>query len=79
MENQKRTRLDPEYELVDTGIFNENRYFDVFVEYAKAAWEDILVRITVWNRGPDPRRCIYCLRCGFATAGIGATTMTRRK
>jgi len=54
VENQKRTRLEPEYELVDTGIFNQNRYFDVFVEYAKAAWEDILVRITVWNRGPDP-------------------------
>jgi hypothetical protein len=52
--NGKRTRKDPEYELVDTGIFNENRYFDVFVEYAKASPEEILVRITAWNRGPDP-------------------------
>ena len=42
-----------EYELLDTGIFNENRYFDVFVEYAEGAVEDILVRITAANRGPD--------------------------
>ncbi|MGA8220230.1 MAG: hypothetical protein WB780_01155 [Candidatus Acidiferrales bacterium] len=55
-ENGRRTRLDPEYELVDTGIFNENRYFDVFVEYAKATPEDILVRITAWNRGPEAAR-----------------------
>ena len=54
IENGKRTRKDPEFELVDTGIFSDNRYFDVFVEYAKAAPEDILVRITAWNRGPDP-------------------------
>jgi mannosylglycerate hydrolase MGH1-like protein len=51
--NGKRTRKDPEYELVDTGIFDEKRYFDVFVEYAKATPEEILVRITAWNRGPD--------------------------
>jgi Mannosylglycerate hydrolase MGH1-like glycoside hydrolase domain len=55
-ENAKRTRLEPEYELIDTGIFNDNRYFDVFVEYAKAGCEDILIRITAWNRGPDPAR-----------------------
>jgi hypothetical protein len=55
-ENAKRTRLDPEYELIDTGAFHENRYFDVIVEYAKATAEDILVRITAWNRGPDPAR-----------------------
>jgi len=55
-ENARRTRLDPEYELIDTGLFNQNRYFDVFVEYAKAAPEDILVRITACNRGPDPAR-----------------------
>jgi len=53
-ENAKRTRLQPEYELVDTGIFSENRYFDVFVEYAKVSSEDIMIRITAWNRGPDP-------------------------
>ena len=54
IENGRRTRKDPEFELVDTGIFNDHRYFDVFVEYAKTAPEDILVRITAWNRGPDP-------------------------
>src|SRR6202789_1006808 len=53
-ENGKRTRQDPEYELIDTGVFAENRYFDVFVEYAKADSEDTLIRITAWNRGPDP-------------------------
>src|ERR1700735_832467 len=52
-ENAKRSRLEPEYELVDTGIFRDNRYFDVFVEYAKANAEDILIRITPLNRGPD--------------------------
>ena len=52
-ENRRRTRHDPEFELTDTGVFDENRYFDVFVEYAKAAPDDILIRITVWNRGPE--------------------------
>ncbi|SRR5579875_1980198 len=56
VENGKRTREEPEFELVDTGIFAENRYFDVFVEYAKAAPDDILIRITAWNRGPDAAR-----------------------
>jgi mannosylglycerate hydrolase MGH1-like protein len=55
-ENKRRTRNDPEYELLDTGIFDENRYFDVFVEYAKAAAEDVLVRITAFNRGPETAR-----------------------
>ncbi len=53
-ENQRRSRKDPEYELQDTGIFNENKYFDVFIEYAKASPEDILMKITVHNRGPVP-------------------------
>jgi hypothetical protein len=51
--NQSRSREDMEYELLDTGIFDENRYFDVFVEYAKADPEDTLIRITVTNRGPE--------------------------
>ena len=51
--NRKRTRNDFEYELLDTGVFNDDRYFDVFVEYAKAAPGDILVRISAANRGPD--------------------------
>jgi hypothetical protein len=48
-----RSRREFEYELIDTGVFNENRYFDVFVEYAKQSPEDILIRISVHNRGPD--------------------------
>ncbi|HKZ08028.1 MAG TPA: glucosidase [Methylomirabilota bacterium] len=51
--NRKRGRLAMEYELLDTGVFDDDRYFDVFVEYAKASPEDILVQITVENRGPD--------------------------
>ncbi|MCE9562158.1 MAG: glucosidase [Planctomycetes bacterium] len=51
--NKKRSRTELEYELLDTGVFDENRYFDVFVEYAKASPEDVLVCITVHNRGPE--------------------------
>ena len=51
--NGRRTRDDLEYELLDTGIFDANRYFDVFVEYAKADPEDMLIQITVHNRGPE--------------------------
>src|SRR6266516_670343 len=53
VENRRRGKLEAEYELMDTGVFNEDRYFDVFVEYAKAEVEDILVRINVVNRGPE--------------------------
>ena len=53
-ENRKRDKHQPEYELLDTGIFDDNRYFDVIVEYAKADVEDILIKITVTNRGPEP-------------------------
>jgi hypothetical protein len=52
-ENRARTRLQPEYELADTGIFDGDRFFDVYVEYAKASPDDIFVRISVVNRGPD--------------------------
>ncbi len=52
--NRRRSRHELEYELLDTGVFDQDRYFDVFVEYAKAAPEDILVQITVCNRGPEP-------------------------
>ncbi|HTP31529.1 MAG TPA: hypothetical protein VMJ75_05100 [Candidatus Acidoferrales bacterium] len=52
-ENARRTREEREYELVDTGVFAESRYFDVTVEYAKAGPEDILIRITAVNRGPE--------------------------
>jgi hypothetical protein len=51
--NRRRSRNEFEYELIGTGIFNGDHYFDVFVEYAKASPEDILIRITAHNRGPD--------------------------
>ncbi len=52
-ENRKRNKNQREFELIDTGIFDEDKYFDVFVEYAKADAEDILIRITVYNRGTE--------------------------
>ncbi len=52
-ENRRGSRDDPEYEILDTGVFAENRYFDIFVEYAKAAPDDILILVTAHNRGPD--------------------------
>ncbi len=52
-EGRRRSRKEPEYELLDTGVFNENRYFDVQVEYAKDGPEDILIRIRVANHGPE--------------------------
>jgi hypothetical protein len=51
--NRERSKLEPEYELLDTGVFDDNRYFDVVAEYAKADEDDIVVRITVANRGPE--------------------------
>jgi Glycosyl hydrolase family 63 C-terminal domain len=52
-ENRRRSREEPEFELLDTGVFWEDRYFDVFIEYAKADVEDILIKITAVNRGPE--------------------------
>ncbi|HTC86617.1 MAG TPA: hypothetical protein VK656_07920, partial [Candidatus Acidoferrum sp.] len=52
-ENARRGKTDPEYELADTGVFDEDRYFDVEVEYAKADTDDIAIRIAVTNHGPD--------------------------
>ncbi len=51
--SRSRSRNEFEYELLDTGVFNENRYFDVFVEYAKESPEDVLIQITIYNRGPE--------------------------
>jgi hypothetical protein len=51
--NRSRGRHEFEYELINTGIFDQNRYFDVFVEYAKESAEDILVQISIYNRGPE--------------------------
>jgi len=52
-ENRRRGRREPEFELLETGVFDDDRYFDVFVEYAKASSDDILIRIEVVNRGPE--------------------------
>jgi mannosylglycerate hydrolase MGH1-like protein/glycosyl hydrolase family 63 len=59
-ESQSRDREAKEYELLDTGIFGENRYFDVFIEYAKANPEDIGIKITAFNRGPDLSTLSLC-------------------
>jgi hypothetical protein len=53
-ENGRRSAAEREYELVDTGIFNEGRYFDIVIEYAKASAEETVVKVEAWNRGPDP-------------------------
>ena len=52
-QNRNRQGQGPEYELLDTGIFDDDRYFDVFVEYAKVSEEDICIRIEAFNRGPE--------------------------
>ncbi|GIW93468.1 MAG: glucosidase [Pirellulaceae bacterium] len=52
-ENRRRGKSEPEFELADTGIFDDSRYFDVLAEYAKAAPNDVLIRLTVTNRGPE--------------------------
>ena len=51
--NRSRSRADHEYELIDTGVFDDNRYFDVFIDYAKASPDDVLIEIQAHNRGPD--------------------------
>ena len=55
-ENRRRGKTDPEFEILDTGLFDDHRYFDVFAEYAKTSPDDVLVRITVANRGPEEAR-----------------------
>ena len=73
--NRGRSREEFEYELLDTGVFDDDRYFDVFVEYAKKDPEDMLVRITVHNRGPEAARLGCCRRSGSGTRGHGARTI----
>jgi hypothetical protein len=58
-ENRRRSRLEPEFELEDTGIFDDGRYFDILVEYAKAGPEDLCIRITATNRGPDEALLVF--------------------
>ena len=74
-ENRQRDRSQPEFELIDTGIFAEDRYFDVVIEYAKADPEDILIRVTATNRGRQ--RSTYCPNSGCGTPGAGAQKVSR--
>ena len=70
--NRARSKLEPEYELIDTGVFDDDRYWIVEVHYAKASPTDILMRITVAQpRARRPRRSTSCRRCGSATSGPG--------
>jgi hypothetical protein len=63
--NRRQGRQDFEYELIDTGVFDQDRYFDVFVEYAKASPEDILIQITIHNRGPAAAEVYVLLTLWF--------------
>lgn len=64
-ENRRRGKNHPEYEIMDTGVFDENRYFDVFVEYAKADADDILIRVTIHNRGDQKASVTVLPTCWF--------------
>ena len=70
-ENRRRGKLDPEYELLDTGIFDDDRYWVVDVQYAKADPTDILMTISVTNAGPDTELLHVFQPCGTATPGPG--------
>ena len=82
-ESRRRGKLDPEYELMDTGAFDEDRYFDVFVEYAKADAEDILIRVSAVNRGPAHARLSLLptvwFRNTWSWAGAGARPLLRQR
>ncbi len=79
-ENRRRDRKGPEFELINTGIFDQDRYFDIFVEYAKASPDDILIEISVINRGPDAKTAaICCQRSGFAIPGLGLLTKKKSR
>jgi hypothetical protein len=71
-ENARRGKHDPEFELIDAGLFDEDRYFDIDIEYAKSDDDDILMRIAATNRGPRPRASRCCRRPGFAMSGRGS-------
>ena len=73
--NRQRSGQGLEYELLDTGVFDEDRYFDIFVEYAKADADDICIRIEAFNRGP--RCCISFLIFGFGIHGAGPFRVIR--
>ncbi|MFN3324316.1 MAG: MGH1-like glycoside hydrolase domain-containing protein [Bryobacteraceae bacterium] len=81
-ENRRRGKTEPEFELIDTGVFDDDRYFDVFVEYAKADADDLLIRITAWNRGPE-RATLHLLptlwfRNTWSWSGAGVRPLIER-
>ena len=69
----------PEYELIDTGVFDEDRYFDISIEYAKAGAEDLVIRISITTAARRPRRSTSCRTCGSATRGRGARSRRARR
>jgi hypothetical protein len=82
-ENRRRGREHTEFELLDTGLFDDDRYFDVFVEYAKGAPDDILMQITVHNRGPEPAPLtllpqLCCRNTWSWRAGVAKPTLAGR-
>ena len=78
-ENGRRGKFDPEYELLDTGVFDDDRYWIVEVDYVKADPTDVLMTVRVDERGTGHgRRCTSCRRCGSATPGRGTSTPRRR-
>ena len=74
--NRRRSREEFEYELLDTGVFDDDRYFDVFVEYAKDGPEDVLMRITVHNRGPEAARLRVLPTLWFRNTWSSSSTST---
>jgi len=64
-ENRKRNKFQQEFELIDTGIFDDNRYFDIFIEYAKADHDDLLMRVTAFNRGPEAAEIVIAPQIWF--------------
>ncbi|MGE3957418.1 MAG: hypothetical protein AB7H96_11915 [Vicinamibacterales bacterium] len=81
--NRSRGRSEPEFELIDTGVFDEDRYFDVTVEYAKEGPEDILMRVRVSNRGPDDAPIwvlpqLWCRNTWSWEAGAGRPVLRTR-
>ena len=69
LEQNKKDRLSPKYEILDTDIFKGNRYFDCYIEYAKAGINDVLMKITVYNRGLKPLLFMLFLIFGFVIFG----------
>jgi hypothetical protein len=78
-ENANRDRRASEYELLDAGALNGGRYWDLVVDYAKAAPDDICLRVRIRNAGRTRRSSTCCRRCGFATAGRGIPRSRNRR